>query len=145
MLADETFAHRRAAASGTAEGEVWVDGTPATGFTVSIRRVVPATSIPAEFRSFVGNDLHVRYTEVWQAPSEADAIGTFSVEIVGAPGHAAGALGLAPSEAGTDFLATGEIKVTIPLFGGMIERVLADAVIKGLSQELSAADAWLAS
>jgi hypothetical protein len=146
LFADPEFAARRANAAGAQEGEAWVDGTADGEFTVSIRRVVPATSIPAEFRSFVGKDLHVRYTEVWQAPSPAvhDRVGTFAVEIVGAPGHAAGAVGLTAQGESTDFLATGEVKVSIPLFGGMVEKVVVDAVVKGLDQELAAADAWLA-
>ena len=143
MLADPDFAHERARASGAADSEAWVDGTANTAFTVSIRRTVPATSIPSEFRSFVGRDLHVRYTEAWQAPSGDDRIGTFAVEIVGAPGHVGGALGLTPQADDCEFLATGEVKVAIPLFGAMVEKAVMDAVLKGLVLELTAADAWL--
>ena len=53
-------------------------------------------------------------------------------------------MGLTPRGDETDFLATGEVKVSIPLFGGMVEKVVVDAVIKGLDQELVSADAWLA-
>jgi len=146
MLADEEFVRLRASAAGGApsdDGDVWVDGTAQGAFTVSIRRVVPASSIPKEFRSLVGNDLHVRYTEAWQEPSGDDRVGTFAVEIVGAPGHAAGALGLTPTADGCDFLATGEVKVQVPLFGAMVERAVKDAVVKGLDAELASADAWL--
>lgn len=145
MLADEGFARERARASGAEDGEAWVDGTAATAFTVAIRRSVPATSIPSEFRSFVGKDLLVRYTEAWQAPAGDDRVGTFAVEIVGAPGHVGGALGLTPDGDGIEFLATGEVKVSIPLFGSMVERAVMEAVLKGLAMELAAADAWLAS
>jgi hypothetical protein len=144
MFADPEFAARRAQATGTADGEVWVDGSADGEFTISIRRTVPATSIPSEFRGFVGKDLHVRYNEVWQEPAGDDRVGTFAVEIVGAPGHAAGALGLTPQGDSTEFLATGEVKVSIPLFGGMVEKVVVDAVLKGLSEELASADTWLA-
>ena len=144
MLADQGFAHERARASGGDDGEVWVDGTADTAFTVSIRRAVPATSIPSEFRSFIGKDLHVRYTEAWLAPSGDDRVGTFAVEIVGAPGHAGGALGVTKDGDACDFLATGEVKVSIPLFGSMVEKAVTEAVLKGLAQELAAADAWLA-
>lgn len=143
MLADEGFAHERARASGGDDGQVRVDGTADSAFTVAIRRVVPTTSIPSEFRSFVGKDLHVRYTEAWEPPSGNDRIGTFAVEIVGAPGHVGGALGLTPSGEGTEFLSTGEVKVSIPLFGSMVEKALTEAVLKGLALELAAADTWL--
>ena len=145
MLADDEFVRRRAAAAGGGddEGDVWVEGTADTAFSVSIRRVVPASSIPKEFRSLVGSELHVRYTEAWEAPTGDDRVGTFAVEIVGAPGHAAGALGLSPAGDGCDFLATGDVKVSVPLFGAMVERAVKDAVLKGLEAELAAADAWL--
>jgi len=143
MLADEDFAHERARATGADDGEAWVDGSADTAFTVAIRRTVPATSIPSEFRSFVGKDLHVRYTEVWEPPSGNDRIGTFAVEIVGAPGHVGGALGLTPHGDSTEFLATGEVKVSIPLFGSMVERAVMEAVLKGLTMELALADKWL--
>ncbi len=145
MLADPGFARARARASGAEDGEAWVDGTADTAFTVAIRRTVPATSIPSEFRSFVGKDLHVRYTEAWLAPSGDDRVGTFAVEIVGAPGHVGGALGLTAAGDGCEFLATGEVKVGIPLFGAMVEKAVMEAVLKGLALELTAADAWLAS
>jgi len=143
MFADLAFAQRRAQASGSDEGEVWIDGTADSAFTVYIRRTVPASSIPSEFRSFVGSDLHVRYTEAWQEPEPEGRVGTFAVEIVGAPGHVSGAIGLTANGDTTTFLATGDVKVSVPLFGGMIEKTLADAVVKGLAQELEAADAWL--
>lgn len=143
MFADDAFAQRRAKASGSGEGEVWVDGTADTAFTVYIRRTVPASSIPSEFRSFVGSELHVRYTEAWQEPEPDARVGTFAVEISGTPGHVAGALGLTANGESTTFLATGDVKVSVPLFGGMIERTVAEAVGKGLAQELEAADAWL--
>ena len=143
MFAHPDFVAQRSASLGAEGGESWVDGTADGAFTVSIRRIVPSETIPAEFRSFVGRDLHVRYTEVWEPPSGADRIGTFAVEIQGAPGHAAGALGLTPQGDATEFLATGVVKVSIPLVGGMVEKVVVEAVVKGLAQELNSADAWL--
>lgn len=145
MLADEDFARTRGRASGSATSEVLVDGTASDSFTVVIKRLVPSTSIPAEFRSFVGSDLTVRYTEAWEAPDGDDRVGTFALEIVGAPGHARGALGATPIAAGTEFLATGDVNVSVPLFGGMIERAVASAVSDGLAAELAAADEWLAN
>ena len=145
MFADEEFARQRAHAGGASGSDVVVDGDLDGEFTVSIRRIVPSASIPSEFRSFVGRDLTVRYVEAWQAPDGDDRVGTFALEIVGAPGHARGALGVAPVPGGAEFIATGEVAVNVPLIGGMIERAVADAVRDGLSKELAAADAWLAA
>ncbi|WP_084038302.1 DUF2505 domain-containing protein [Demequina sp. NBRC 110053] len=144
MLADPAFVQRRGAASGTGEPDVEVEGTAEDGFTVAIRQQVPSDTIPAEFRSFVGSRLSVRYTEVWEPPSGEDRTGTFAVEIVGAPGHAAGSLALVPDGEGSRFVATGAITVRVPLVGAMIEAAVKDAVVKGLEAELVVADAWLA-
>lgn len=143
LLADPSFASARSDAAGAAHADAIVDGTPATGFSVSIRQSVPASSIPAEFRSFVGSQLNVRYTEVWD-PATGDArTGTFAVEIVGTPGHAAGSLRLDPEGDGTRFTADGTVSVRIPLVGPMIEKAVANAVVKALREELTVADEWL--
>jgi len=145
MLANEAFAHARARVAGAAEEHVAVDGTVDAGFTVVIRRAMPVTSIPTEVRGLVGRELSVIYTEVWEAPGHADRAGTFALEIVGAPGHVSGAIGLTPDGDATDFFARGEVKASVPLFGPMIERAVGDAVTKGFVAELAAADEWLAA
>lgn len=144
LFAEESFARARSDASGADRADAIVDGTPATGFSVSIRQSMPAASIPAEFRTFVGSALDVRYTEVWD-PATADArTGTFAVEIVGTPGHASGALRLDPDGDVTRFTVDGDVSVRVPLVGPMIERAIASAVVKALRDELATADEWLA-
>ncbi|MDE0572575.1 DUF2505 domain-containing protein [Demequina sp. B12] len=145
MFADDDFVQRRAQSSGDEHGDALLSGSVAEGFTVSIRRVVPSTSIPQEFRGFVGSDLSVRYTEVWEPNTGGTRQGTFSVEIVGAPGHASGNLSLIPSDGGTDLELEGSVSVRIPLFGSMIEKSLVKSVSTGLEDELAVADEWLAS
>ncbi len=144
MLADESFARARGQASGATLIDLLVDGDSSTDFRVSIRREAPTSSIPAEMRSLVGSRLVVTYTEAWEPPEEGERIGTFSVEVMGAPGHVSGALGLRPDGEGTDLLATGSVSVPMPLVGPMIERALVGSVTKTLDSELSEADRWLA-
>lgn len=144
MLADPEFAEVRAQAGGSTSYEATVDGAADGTFTVAVRRVVPASSIPTEMRSLVGSTLTVFYTEAWGEPDGVSRTGTFAVEIVGAPGHLRGVLGLTDELGTAAFVASGEVKVNVPLFGAMIERTLADAFSRGLSAELAEADAWLA-
>ncbi|WP_061960810.1 DUF2505 domain-containing protein [Demequina flava] len=145
MFADEAFAARRADASGSTGSDVALSGSVTDGFTVSIRRVVPSSSIPQEFRNFVGSDLTVLYTEAWNAPSGEDRTGTFAVEITGAPGRAAGKLQLSPIADGSHLEIEGDVNVKIPMFGSMIERSLLRTVTESLDEELAAADQWLAA
>lgn len=144
MLASEDFGRARAQASGAKTIDAVVDGRPDDEFTVYIRRVIPASTIPVEFRSFVGNSLDVKYTEAWEAPGESERVGTFAVEISGAPGHVAGALELRPHGEGTTFFAVGNATAPVPLFGTMIEKAVSEAVVSAFKEELACADSWLA-
>lgn len=146
MLRDENFARQRAAAAGAQDADVAIDLAEDGSFTVAIRRDVPTSTIPAEFRSFVGTNLVVRYTEAWTAPS-ADVTGregTFAVEVVGAPGHARGSLVLTPDGDHTGFGLAGDLEAKVPIIGALVEKSVAEAIEKSLPLELAAADTWLA-
>lgn len=149
MFSSEEFAQQRARASGAAGSDVLVDLDDDGGFTVVIRRTIKADAIPTEFRAFVGSQLHVRYTEVWEGPEEsedgADRLGTFAMEIPGTPGHAKGTVKLTAAGRGTDFTMVGEVQASVPLVGQMVERAVASAIEQALPHELAAADTWLAS
>lgn len=145
MLKNEDCARERAKAAGAAGVDVMVDVLPDGAFTVSVRRTVPSASIPAEFRSFVGSELSVRYTEAWDAPSDdvEGREGTFAMEIAGAPGHARGSLVLTPDGDATAFGLAGEVQAPVPLVGPMVEKTVVAAIEVSLPRELEAADAWL--
>lgn len=144
MLVDPDFAHERAAAMGSRVLSVDIDPRPDGHVGVSLRASVPASSIPAEFRSFVGADLAITYTEAWQPATDTDRVGTFAIEIAGTPGHVAGAIGVTAAGESTDFLATGDVVAHVPIVGAMIERAVASAVTRAFAAELAAADQWLA-
>lgn len=144
LLADPDFANARGHGLPGATADAIVSGTVDDGFSVSIRRRVPASTIPAEFRSFVGSELDVRYTEAWEAADGDARDGTFAVEIIGSPGHAAGKVRLEAEGDITRFAAVGRVEVRVPLVGPMIEKAVGGAVVKGLAAELAVADEWLA-
>jgi len=149
MMGDEGFGAIRARASGAANSDVFVDHDPDGSFTVVMRRSVPATAIPPEFRAFVGSSIAVRYTEVWSAPEHNgdpnDREGTFALEIPGTPGHARGAVVLRPDGDGTTFGLAGDVYAPVPIVGAVVERAIASAIEQALPAELAAADAWLAA
>jgi hypothetical protein len=144
MLADESFAHARAKSSGAETIDAVVDGDATGEFTVYIRRVIPARTIPSEFRSLVGDSLDVKYTEAWEAPGNAERVGTFAVEISGAPVRVAGALELKDVNGGTEFFAAGQATAPVPLVGSIIEKSVTEAVVSAFSDELARGDRWLA-
>ena len=68
MMGDEEFSALRARATGAEACDTFVDHLEDGSFTVVMRCTMPANTIPAEFRAFLGSNLTVRYTEVWSAP-----------------------------------------------------------------------------
>lgn len=144
MLEDPDFAYVRAEAMGSAVLDVDIDPRSNGELVVCLKASVPASSIPAEFRSFVGKDLAITYTEAWEPLGERDRVGTFAVDVAGTPGHVAGAIGITAVDHGTELLATGDVVANVPFVGAMIEKAVAGAVEKALAAEMVAADAWLA-
>ncbi len=147
MLQDEDCARARAKAAGAADVDVIVDVLPDGAFTIAVRRTVQSASIPSEFRSLVGSELSVRYTEAWDAPSPGveGREGTFAMEIAGAPGHARGSLVLTPDGDATAFGLAGDVQAPVPLVGPLVEKTVVAAIEASLPRELEAADAWLRS
>lgn len=150
MLADESFVRWRAERSGGPGAEVLqvdVTGGAAGAFTVAVRRTLPTDQIPAHVRSLVGGGLEIRQAEAWEAQQEEERRGTVSLEIAGAPVRLTGTVRLAP-DAGGDGAGTvqtyeGEVRASVPLFGGAIEEAAADAVRGALAAEERAGREWL--
>jgi hypothetical protein len=143
-LADEAVARARAEASGASEVDVVVDTADDGTVTVSSRRVLPTERLDPGVRPFVGSSLSVRYSEAWAPPSADAASGTFAVEVAGVPGRASGTLELRADGEGTSLAVQGDVLVTIPLLGGAVTTVLAQALEKGLQDELGAVESHLA-
>jgi Protein of unknown function (DUF2505) len=156
MLADESFVRWRAERSGGPGGEVQqvdVTGDAAGAFTVAVRRTLPTDQIPAHVRSLVGGGLEIRQAEAWESEHDGVRRGTVSLEIAGAPVRLTGTVRLAPDSPGDSgedgdgvTLQTyeGEVRASVPLFGGAIEEAAADAVRTALAAEERAGREWLA-
>jgi hypothetical protein len=160
MLADESFVRWRAERSGGPGAEVEqvdVTGAAEGAFTVAVRRTLPTDQIPAHVRSFVGGGLEIRQAEAWEAEHAGVRRGTVSLEIAGAPVRLTGTVRLAPdataaadgtagdgSASNTSVLTyDGEVRASVPLFGGAIEEAAAEAVRTALAAEERAGQEWL--
>ena len=149
MLADESFVRWRAERSGGPGAQVEqvdVTGDADSGFTVAVRRTLPTDQIPAHVRGFVGGRLEIRQVEVWEPERDGVRTGTVSLEITGAPVRLTGTVRLAdgpqPGSAAQSY--RGELKASVPLFGGAIEAAAGDAVRAALAAEERAGREWLA-
>lgn len=147
MLADEAFVEAKVRASGALSQVVDVVRHADGSFTVTTRRQMPTTEIPAQFRSLVGASLEVRQVEAWEAPEGPGRRGTVVVEITGAPVRMTGTLRLGPAPDGTGTVhgVEGELKASVPLFAAAVEEATAKAVRGALAAEERTAKAWLAA
>lgn len=108
-----------------------------------MRQGVDAAKLPGAVRSILNGDLVVEREERWQPDGGAYA-GASRVTITGVPGEIQGRSRIAAAGAGTALVITAQVKVSIPLIGGKLEKVVAEQVGKLLAAEAEYAEKWLA-
>ena len=86
-------------------------------------RVLPTDDLPDIARSFVGSTLTVAEIQTWGPPA-ADGTRTadLQVHIKGAPMTLKGTVRLSPNGSGSIQAIEGELKVSVPLIGGKLEK-----------------------
>lgn len=146
MFATEAYVQEKTAAMGAPPGTVEIVEGPGGAVTITTRRELPATDIPASYRSLVGGALEVHQVDAWEAPrSDGGRRGTVAFEIKGAPVIVTGTLELAAtSEAASSLRLKGDIKASIPFFGKAVEKALADNVHRAVEVERQVGHRWLA-
>ena len=145
MLADQDFVAAKVRASGALSQHVEVVHTSPDAFTVTTRRSMPTTGIPAQFRSLAGSSIEIRQVEAWEAQRGDERHGTIVVEVTGAPVRLTGTLRLvAGPEGSTTQHLDGDLRASIPLFASAVEEATARAVAEAVKAEERAAAAWLA-
>ena len=137
LLADPQFAEETAGGAESAQASV--RHAPDGGFTLSLRRPVPADDLPASVRVFTGGDLELRQALVWQpaAPDGARSA-TMAGEIVGAPVQLEGTVQLTPTADGCELSIDGDIFAMVPLVGPTIEQAGATMVVEVLREQVEA-------
>jgi Protein of unknown function (DUF2505) len=146
MLTDAAFQERKCAATGALESEVEIERFADGGATIRTRRTMPTEQVPDFARTFVGRTLDIVQVDDFGAPDgEGRRDGTVVVEIKGAPVRFAGSLALGPSTPGTLQALDGDIKASVPLVGGRLERALEPALQAAIRVEQREGTAWLAA
>jgi hypothetical protein len=148
MLADPEFA-AFAAQQTTPDGKVEIVdiiGSAEAGFTATVRRKVPSSQIPSQFRALAGAELEVRQAEVWEPEANGQRHGTVALEILGTPLIMTGTVKLIPMpDGGTAQVYEGEIAANIPFFGSAIEKAAEQPVRVALALTQKAGQDWLSS
>jgi hypothetical protein len=145
MIVDPAFQEAKCAATGSVEHEVDVSVHGNGGATVISRRTLPTHHVPDFVRSLLGPTLQIVETQEWHAAAgDGTRTGTIAVQIHGAPVRFTGSVALAADGPGTLQPIEGEIKASIPLVGGRIERAAEPAVMAAIRVEQRTGLAWLA-
>ncbi|HEY0452191.1 DUF2505 domain-containing protein [Actinophytocola sp.] len=108
-----------------------------------MRQGVDASRLPGAVRSILNGDLVVEREERWE-PADGGYAGTSRVTISGVPGEIRGRSRIEAASTGTALVVTAQVKVSIPLVGGKLEKVVAEQVGKLLATEAEFAEKWLA-
>ena len=110
------------------------------GTTVEITRTQSMEGAPAAAVKLTGTTVAIVQREVWTGDRDAE----LTMEIPGKPGQLRGTITLRDTaEEGCEELFAGEVKVSIPLVGGKLEKVIGDVLARGLRREGEVGAAWL--
>lgn len=145
MLADPAFVSRKCESMGALDHSVSIEGDVAAGFSATSSRTMATDTFPDVARRFVGETVVIRQVDAWE-PAAADGSrdGTLTVEIAGAPIRVTGRMRLAPVDGGTVQTVDADLKASVPLLGGKLEKAAHPAITAGIRKEHRTAQAWLA-
>ncbi|MFS3128153.1 DUF2505 domain-containing protein [Nocardioides sp. Bht2] len=138
MLVSPEFRERVAAEAGATSWDVQVTETP-DGVRSLVQSTAPTTGLPGFARSVVGSQLSIRQEETYRGQA-----GTLNVTLPGKPGSLTGQITLAADGAETVQTVNAEVKVSIPLVGGKIEKLIGQVMGNLLKLQGRVGAAWLA-
>jgi hypothetical protein len=138
-LVDEAFLTARLRDIGGKGAALLDHRTSDDGADFRLRQGVDAQRLPGAVRSILSGDLVVEREERWHGQES-----TGRATISGVPAEITSRGRLASRGDGTELVISAEVKVSIPLIGGKIEKVVAEQVTKLLAAEAEYAEKWLA-
>jgi hypothetical protein len=144
MLLDRDFQEQVCRATGASGYQVAVEESGGGG-TVRTDRQLPTDQFPDFVKTFVGDTVHVVRVDTW-GPAAADGSrsGTIVVEIKGAPVRLQGTLSLRPDGGSSVEDVQGDLKASVPLLGGRIEKAVEPPIRSAVATEERVGARWLA-
>lgn len=139
ILVDEAFLAARLRDIGGKGAALLDHSTTADGAAYKLRQGVDANRLPSAVRSILNGDLVVEREERWRGHEFRGR-----AAISGVPAQITSHGRLTDRDGATELLVSAEVKVSIPLIGGKIEKVVAEQVTRLLAAEAEYAEKWLA-
>jgi len=127
LMTDPDFLQRKFASTGATDIHVDCEPTPDGGSRVVVRRKV-TVELPGFAAKFIQPTNMVVQTEEWAPPSaDGRRVCTYRVEVQGVPSRIDGTVTLSPDGGGTRQDVEAQVKVSIPLAGGKLEKFAVDS------------------
>ena len=143
VLSDVKFQEAKCAATAAVKHSADVK-TVGDHTVITTERILPSDGLPDFAKSMVGDTLKVTETQDWgPAGGGGGRRGTVEMAVAGAPIALKGTLMLAPAAGGTVETLDAELKATVPLIGGKIEKAAAPPIEEAIDIEATTARTWL--
>lgn len=144
LASDPEFLKRKYAHQGATDITVESSSTGGTVHNVIKRKVL--LDLPGFAKKVMSPTNTMVQTDDWAAADgEGRRVCTYEVEVQGVPSHISGTLTLTPDGSGTRQDIDAEVKVSIPLLGGKLEKFAVDSGKKWLADEAEFTAAELAT
>lgn len=144
MLSDPAYQERKCVEAGAVRHSVSV-APQGGGVHIVTTRELPTDDLPDFAKSLVGPRLQTTETWSWRARgADGGRDGQLHVEVAGAPVSMRAIVRLTPSAQSSSLTVVGDLKASVPLVGGKIEKAAAPAVVNALRSEGATGRRWLA-
>lgn len=107
--------------------------------TVVVDQEQAVQGVPGFAKKFVGESTRAINTAVWHGLSAA-----YKVDTPGKPTSMAGTVTVAPTGAGSTLTYDLDVKASVPLIGGKLEKLVVELTTAGFGKEQAVGVAWLA-
>ena len=138
MLTDQLFWDKVGDATGALSSTATI-GTEGETTRVVIDQEQEVVGVPSFAKKFVGDSTRAITTQVWRG-TEA----SFEVETPGKPTSISGTATLAENGSGSTVTYDLEVKASVPLVGGKLEKLVVELTTEGFEKEQAVGAAWLA-
>lgn len=139
VLDDADFREEVAREAGATTVEASVEENDDGSLMAVVDTRQPTTGMPALATKFLGDELAIHQEEQWDSLDSASLL----VSIPGQPGKVTGSVSLVESGGVTVQTVEADIKVSIPLVGGKIEKLIGSVLGHVLKIQAARATAWL--
>ena len=138
MLNDPLFWDEVAAATGALSSTATIGAEGATTRIV-VDQEQRVTRVPSFAKKFVGDSTRAITTQVWRGDEAS-----YEVEAPGKPTSIKGTATLAENGTGSTLTYDLDVKASVPLVGGKLEKLVVELTTEGFEKEQAVGAAWLA-